>query len=124
MHIHPTRAAVDLAAAGIVCVAVGMIAHEAAIVAWGGSLLIGLGIARAVTELGVARVRAAGFEMLWRTEPRVRRVGRGESFEIEAEVRNRDTRAARYVGLRVVHSPNLEVEVDPPEGEVPAGGRL
>jgi len=124
VHLHPTRAAVDLAVAGVVCVGVGLIARQAAVVAWGGALLVGLAVARAVTELGVARVRAAGFEMLWRSEPRVRRVARGEVVELEAEVRNRDTRAARYVGLRVVASPNLEVEVEPNEGEVPAGGRL
>jgi len=108
----------------MVTVGVGMVAREAAIVAWGGALLIGLAVARAVTHLGVARVRAAGFEMLWRSEPRVRRVARGEEIELEAEVRNRDTRAARYVGLRVVAAPSLDVEIDPPEGEVPAGGRL
>jgi uncharacterized protein (DUF58 family) len=124
LNIHPTRTAVDLALASIACVTVGMIAQEAAIVAWGGALLVGLVIARSVTELGVARVRAAGFEMLWRSEPRVRRVPRGEVLELEAEVRNRDSRAARYVGLRVVGSPNLEIEIEPSEGEVPAGGRL
>lgn len=124
MHLHPTRSAVDLAVAGVVCVAVGLIAREAAIVAWGGALLVGLAVARSVTSLGVARVRAAGFEMLWRSEPRVRRVARGETLELEAEVRNRDTRAARYVGLRVVASPCLNVEIEPAEGEVPAGGRL
>lgn len=114
----------DLAVAGVVCVGVGLAAREAAIVAWGGALLVGLAIARAVTELGVARVRSAGFEMLWRSEPRVRRIARGDTVELEAEVRNRDTRAARYVGLRVVASPNLSVEIEPSEGEVPAGGRL
>src|SRR5690349_9226915 len=124
MNIHPTKTAVDLALASIACVVVGMIAQEGAIVAWGGALLVGLVIARSVTELGVARVRAAGFEMLWRSEPRVRRVPRGEVLELEAEVRNRDSRAARYVGLRVVGSPNLEIEIEPSEGEVPAGGRL
>lgn len=124
MHVHPTRTAVDLAVAGMVAVGVGMLAREAAIVAWGSAFLVGLAVARAVTHLGVARVRAAGFEMLWRTEPRVQRVARGETIELEAEVRNRDTRAARYVGLRVVGSPNLEIDIDPSEGEVPAGGRL
>ncbi len=87
-------------------------------------MLVGLVVARSVTEIGVARVRAAGFEMLWRSEPRLRRVARGELVEIEAEVRNRDSRAARYVGLRVVGSPHLEIEIEPSEGEVPAGGRL
>jgi uncharacterized protein (DUF58 family) len=124
VHIHPTRSTVDLAVAGIATVAVGLLLRQAAIVAWGGALLVGLAVARAVTEVGVARVRAAGFEMLWRTEPRTKQVSRGESFEIEAEVRNRDTRAARYVGLRVVHAPSLGVEIEPTEGEVPAGGRL
>lgn len=124
MHVHPTRTAVDLAVAAMVTVGVGMLAREAAIVAWGGALLVGLAVARAVTHLSVARVRSAGFEMLWRSEPRVRRVARGEVLELEAEVRNRDTRAARYVGLRAVASPNLEVSIEPPEGEVPAGGRL
>ena len=124
MHLHPTRTAVDLAVAGVLSVGVGLVAREAAVVAWGGALLVGLAVARAVTALGVSRVRAAGFEMLWRSEPRTRRVARGETVELEAEVRNRDTRAARYVGLRVVASPNLELSVEPTEGEVPAGGRL
>ncbi|MCA9598813.1 MAG: DUF58 domain-containing protein [Myxococcales bacterium] len=124
MQIHPTRAAVDVAIAGIVGVGVGLLAQEAAIVAWTGALLIGLAVARSVTQVGIARIRAAGFEMLWRSEPRVRRVARGEEIELEAEVRNRDTRAARYVALRPVASPSLEVRVEPDRGEVAAGGRL
>ncbi len=93
-------------------------------VAWGGALLAGLAFARAVTRVSIARIRAAGFEMLWRGEGRLHRVGRGEIVELEAEIRNRDTRAARYVALRSVCSPALEVEVDPESGEVPAGGRM
>ncbi len=124
MQIHPTRAAVDLAIAGVGAVAIGVAAEQAAIVAWGGALLIGLAIARAVTRLSVSRVRAAGFEMLWTSEPRTRRLARGERLELEAEVRNRDTRAARYVALRTVASPELEITLDPPAGEVPASGRL
>jgi uncharacterized protein (DUF58 family) len=77
-----------------------------------------------VTLLGVARVRAAGFEMLWREAGRVRRVGRGDAVDLAAEVRNRDTRAARYVSLRVVAAPDLAVVITPSSGEVPAGGRL
>jgi uncharacterized protein (DUF58 family) len=124
VQVHPTRAAVDLAVAGMVTVVAGVAFQQAAIVAWGGALLVGLAIARAVTELSVARVRAAGFEMLWRSEPRSRRVARGETIELEAEVRNRDSRAARYVGLRSVGAPELDVELEPLSGEVPAGGRL
>ena len=94
------------------------------VVAWAGSLLVGLAVARAVTEVSVSRIRNAGFEMLWRGEARSARVARGELLEIEAEVRNRDSRAARFVGLRAVFAPELAVEIVPAQGEVPAGGRL
>lgn len=124
MRIHPTGASIELGAAGIATVAAGILAQQAAIIAWGGALIVGLAIARAVTELSVERVRAAGFEMLWRAEPRLVRVRRGERIDIEAEIRNRDTRATRYVQLRPVCSPMLEVELSPTHGEVPAGGRL
>jgi uncharacterized protein (DUF58 family) len=102
----------------------GLLVREPSIVAWGGALIVGLAIARAVTELSVARVRLAGFEMLWRGSERLRRAARGETVELEAEIRNRDTRAARYVALRPVCSPQLSVRVEPSEGEVPASGRL
>ncbi len=93
-------------------------------VAWTGGLLVGLALARAVTMVSIARVRAAGFEMLWRGEQRVARVGRGETLTLSAEIRNRDNLAVRYVQLRAVCSPDLEVELEPTEGEVPAAGRL
>jgi uncharacterized protein (DUF58 family) len=104
--------------------AIGLAAQRASILAWGGALIVGLAIARAVTRVSVTRIRNAGFEMLWSTEKRVSRVARGETVTLEAEIRNRDTRAARYVHLRGVCSPHLEITADPPEGEVPAGGRL
>ena len=87
-------------------------------------MLLALGIARAVTEVSVAQVRSAGFEMLWRGSTRAFRIARGETLELEAEVRNRDVRAARYVGLRAVAAPALDIELYPDRGEVPAGGRL
>ena len=124
VQIHPTRASVDLALTGIGALAVGLIAQEPAVVAWTGALLVGLALARAVTMVGVARVRAAGFEMLWRGEQRMQRVGRGDTIELGAEIRNRDSLAARYVHLRAVCSPDLEVELEPTSGEVPAAGRL
>src|SRR5688572_12283098 len=102
----------------------GLLLREAAIVSFGSAILVGLAVARGVTRIGVSRVRIAGFEMLWRGELRKRRVARHEELVLEAEVRNRDTRAARFVGLRAVAAPDLEVAVEPNEGEVPAGGRL
>jgi len=92
------------------------------VVAWAGSLLVGLALARAVTEVSVNRIRSAGFEMLWRGEARSARVARGELLEIEAEVRNRDSRAARFVGLRAVFAPELSTVIVPGQRlALPAG---
>jgi len=124
VQVHPTRTSIDLAATALVAVAAGLLLQSGEVVAWAGSLLIGLSLARAVTEVSVNRIRSAGFEMLWRGEARSARVGRGDTLEIEAEVRNRDSRAARFVGLRAVAAPELTIEISPTQGEVPAGGRL
>ncbi|MEO8905361.1 MAG: DUF58 domain-containing protein [Polyangiaceae bacterium] len=124
MQVHPTRTSIDLAATALVAVGAGLLLQSGPVVAWAGSLLVGLALARAVTEVSVHRIRSAGFEMLWRGEARSARVARGEVLEIEAEVRNRDSRAARFSGLRAVFAPELSVEIMPAQGEVPAGGRL
>jgi uncharacterized protein (DUF58 family) len=124
MRLYPTRPALDLAIGGIAVILAGVLLFQPAVIAWGGALLVGLAVARAVTLLNVTRVRAAGFEMVWRGPGLVARVARGESVEIEAEVRNRDSRAARYVELRALGSASLGLEVLPSAGEVPAGGRL
>lgn len=102
----------------------GVALGSGAVVAWGGAILVGLAIARSVTEVSVARIRTAGFEMLWQSSERVRRLGRGETIELQGELRNRDARAARFVDLRAVAAPELEVRIEPARGEVPAGGRL
>jgi uncharacterized protein (DUF58 family) len=104
--------------------AVALIAQQPAVLAWMGGLVVGLALARAVTQVTVARVRAAGFEMLWRNDERVARIGRDQSVTLQAEIRNRDTLAARYVALRAVASPDLTVSLEPSSGEVPAAGRL
>lgn len=124
MQLHPTRNAVALTTAAIAVVGLGLVANQAALIAWGGALLLGLQLARAVTLLGVTQVRTSGFEMLWREERRVARVARNETLTLRAEVRNRDERAVRYVHLRALASPHLHVVLDPDFGEVPAGGRL
>lgn len=124
MQLYPTRVAAHLAITGIAVVGVGIAAREPAIVGWGGALLLAIAVARAVTLVSVARIRAAGFEMLWSGPKRVVRTGRGTTIEIEAEVRNRDTLAARYVKLRAVASSQLEVKIEPAAGEVAASGRL
>src|SRR5688572_32977507 len=124
MQLYPTRPAAHLAVAAVAVAAVGVLADQPAIVGWGGAVVVAVAIARAVTLVSVARIRAAGFEMLWSQSRRVVRTIRGAEVEIEAEVRNRDTLAARYVKLRALASPNLDVKLDPPAGEVAATGRL
>src|SRR4051812_43786855 len=124
MQLYPTRPAAHLAIAGIAVAAVGVAFGQAALVGWGGALVIAVAVARAVTLVSVARIRAAGFEMLWTGTKRVTRTARGTTIEVEAEVRNRDTLSARYVKLRALASPNLEIKLEPPAGEVTACGRL
>jgi uncharacterized protein (DUF58 family) len=124
MQLYPTRTAAHLAIAGLAVVGVGVAARVPAIVGWGGAVLLAVAVARAVTLVSVARIRAAGFEMLWSQPKRVLRAARGSTVEIEAEVRNRDTLAARYVKLRAIASSQLEVKIEPSAGCVPASGRL
>ena len=124
MQVYPTRPALHLALAGGLVVLAGVISREVALVAWGGGIVFAMAIARAAALVSVSRIRGAGFEMLWTGDKRVVSVARGAEVEIEAEVRNRDSRAARYVHLRPVASSHLTVEIEPTEGDVPAGGRL
>ncbi|AKT39822.1 DUF58 domain-containing protein [Chondromyces crocatus] len=124
MQLYPTRTAAHLAVAGAAVVGVGLVAREPAIVGWGGAILVALALARAVTLVSVARIRAAGFEMLWTGQRRLVRTPRGGVVEIDAEVRNRDTLAARFVRLRAVASSQLDVSIHPDRGEVMASGRL
>jgi len=103
---------------------VGLVARQPAIVGWAGAMVVAMALARAVTLVSISRIRAAGFEMLWTGHKRLLRTGRGSVIEVEAEVRNRDTLAARYVRLRAIASSQLEIKIEPSAGEVPASGRL
>ncbi|HEY3498849.1 MAG TPA: DUF58 domain-containing protein [Polyangiaceae bacterium] len=124
MQTYPARTSVDLAVAGLAAMGLGLILREPTAVAWGGAILVGLAVARLATQIDVAGVRAAGFEMAWRGEARRVELARGEEITLEAELRNRDGRAARFTGLRATASPELSVTLDPEQGEVPGGGRL
>lgn len=124
MQVYPARPALHLAFAGGLVLLAGVIAQQVAIVAWGGAVLVAVAIARATALASVSRIRGAGFEMLWTGERRVATLAKGGDVSLDAEVRNRDSRAARYVHLRPVASSHLEVNIEPTSGEVPAGGRL
>lgn len=124
MSIYPTRTAAHLAVAGVVVFGVGIALREAVVVAWGGAVLAAVALARAVTLVSVMRIRSAGFEMLWTGSARVKKTRPGGVVTLLAEVRNRDTLAARYDKLRVVASPALQTWVEPLAGEVPATGSV
>ena len=124
VQIHPTRESSDLALAGMAVVLGGLLLQSGAVVAWGGALLLGLAVARALTRLGVSRVRAAGLEMLWRGDARKLTVARGTEVVLQAELRNRHRTAVRFRGLRAVAAPELSVQVSPEADEVPANTRL
>ncbi|MCU0692251.1 MAG: DUF58 domain-containing protein, partial [Polyangiaceae bacterium] len=124
MQVYATRPAFHLALAGGLLVLAGVVAREAAVLAWGGGIVFALALARASALVSVMRIRGAGFEMLWTGEARLATVARGSEVQLDAEVRNRDSRAARYVHLRPVACSNLQVRVEPDHGEVPAGGSL
>ncbi len=124
MQIHPNRVAIGLATAGLGLLGCGAALSIPQVVNWGGSVLLGLVLARCATLLGVDRIRTAGFEMLWSTSERHRRIARADRVLITAEIRNRDSRAARFSGLRAVASPGLNVIIGADSGEVPANGRF
>jgi uncharacterized protein (DUF58 family) len=124
MSVYPTRTAAHLTIAGLAIVAAGIALREPAVVAWGGAVVVAVAFARAVTLVSVMRIRAAGFEMLWTGTRRVARVRCGGTVRLDAEVRNRDTLAARYDKLRVVSAPALAATVEPVAGEVHATGSV
>ncbi|HTQ06211.1 MAG TPA: DUF58 domain-containing protein, partial [Polyangiaceae bacterium] len=124
MQTYPAESSIALAGTALAAMAVGLVLRDPTTTATGGALLVGLAIARLATQLDVAGIRAAGFEMAWRGEARRARVARGEEVVLVAELRNRDARAARFNALRATHSPELTVTVEPKAGEVPGGARL
>lgn len=124
MRVHPTRESFEVGLAAVILLAAGALLREAAVVAWGGAFVVGLAAAKTLARVRVARLRSAGFEMVWLEVPRSRSAARGESFTIRAELRNRDARPASFTALQAIASPYLEIGVTPSAGEIPARGRL
>lgn len=124
MSVYPTSTAMQLTLAGLAAAATGIAFRVPDLVIWGGAIIIGVAFARAVTLLSVMRIRSAGFEMLWTDATRALAVPRGGTVELRAEIRNRDTLAARFDNLRLVASPALECSVEPRAGEVNATGSV
>jgi len=122
VQLYPTRSAAHIALAAVGVVAVGVALRLPAIVAWGGAMIAGLALVRAVTQLSVLELRAAGLEMIWHTTRRVRRVARGAEIELTAELRNRAAWPVHYAALRTVASSELEATIPLQESTIPASG--
>ena len=123
MRLHPTRPTFFVAAAGTVMLACGVVAKSAAMVAFGGAVIIAVAIGRSLALGAVTRLRAAGFEMVWNTPKRVARTSRGGTVELEAELRNRGIDEVRGVALRVLSSSHIEAEVEPKIVDLPPESR-
>ncbi len=123
MQLYPTRATFHVAVAGAGLVALGAAARLAPVVGFGGAMLLAVAIGRAVAIVGVTRLRAAGFEMIWSGPTRVRRGVRDRPLVLEGELRNRGDAPVRAVGLRPLSSSMLEATVAPFSLDLPPGAR-
>jgi uncharacterized protein (DUF58 family) len=103
---------------------IGVASRSAAVVAFGGAMILAIAAGRALALQAVTRLRAAGFEMVWSTPKRVVRAIRVTAIEFDAELRNRGVDDVRGVGLRVIASSMLEVSVVPAVVDLPAQSRL
>lgn len=119
MLLKASAQAIALCFAGLCIVAVGIFLRLPPVVAWGAGLWIGVALARALTQLRIAKVRAAGFEMRWHEPERCLRAARGQSVLLHAEIINHDQRAVRCTGIRALHDSNLVLRVIPDCVEIP-----
>lgn len=124
MQLYPTRAAFHVALSGAALIAVGVAGRVPAVVAFGSAVILAVAIGRALARLGVARLRAAGFEMVWNTSRRVTRAAPGEEVELELELRNRGDETVRGIALRPVISSFLDARIVPDVVDLPAGSAV
>jgi uncharacterized protein (DUF58 family) len=124
MQVFVSRPGVEFTLASLVVLTLGVLYLQPAMVAWGGALLLGVVVARGLTLLLVARVRAAGLEMAWAQPVRRARVTRGQPVELLAELRNHDQRAIEVRNLRVLAASSLKVRVEPELAQVPASSAI
>jgi uncharacterized protein (DUF58 family) len=109
MQLYPTRQTFHVAVAGIGLVTLGAAARLPPVVAFGGAMLLAVAFGRAMARVGITRLRAAGFEMVWADPKRVHRMARGAVLVVRGELRNRSDVPMRVTDLRVLASSWLEV---------------
>ncbi|MFO0679558.1 MAG: DUF58 domain-containing protein [Polyangiaceae bacterium] len=124
MNLYPTRETFFVALSGAALVALGAAARVPALVAFGGAMVLAIAFGRAFARVSVARLRAAGFEMVWGRTTRVERLARGETFVLPVELRNRGTDDVRGVTLRPLASSMLDVTLVPDAIDLPPGARM
>jgi uncharacterized protein (DUF58 family) len=109
MRLVPTRRAERLVLVGGLGMALGIALARPEAVVLGGALWLGVALARALGRVLVARVRAAGFEMVWLEETRSMTTFRLEAVQLRAEFRNHDSSVLRFRDLIVTAAPGVEV---------------
>ncbi|MGD0674173.1 MAG: DUF58 domain-containing protein [Polyangiaceae bacterium] len=123
MQLYPTHATFHVAVAGIGLVTLGAAARLAPVVAFGGSMLLALALGRAVARIGVARLRGAGFEMVWCDAQRVHKLVRDGQIVLRGELRNRGGDRVHVSALRTVASSWLDTSIEPRRLTLPPWSR-
>jgi uncharacterized protein (DUF58 family) len=118
MQLLPTARAIHLTVAGFACLAFGAALSVPDMSQMGGAIVLGLFASRAFSYLSVARARAAGFEMLWRTERKLLAAARLEQLELWVELQNRDTNPMEFRNLAALAGPGLQVSASPSSGTI------
>lgn len=113
MQLYPTRSTVHVAVAGIGLVTLGAAARLPPVVAFGGAVILVVAFGRAVARATISRLRAAGFEMVWKEPGRVHRLARGQTVVVRGELRNRGDLSIRVTAVRAIASSFLDVAAEP-----------
>lgn len=124
MQLFPTRETFGLALTGAGILVLGVALKQPHVVAFAAAVVLAVAVGRALANTTVARLRQAGFEMVWVQRKRLGHLIAGEPFELFAELRNRGSENVRGVRLRPLAGSPLQVSTAPDEVLLPAGGRV
>jgi uncharacterized protein (DUF58 family) len=123
LQLYPTRQTFHVAVAAAGLVTLGTALRLAPVVAFGGAMLVAIAIGRTVALIGVTRLRAAGFEMIWSGKARVHRATHETPLVLECELVNRSHQAVRMTRLHAIASTMLATSVQPTDLDLAPGTR-
>jgi uncharacterized protein (DUF58 family) len=123
LQLYPTRQTFHVAVAAAGLVTLGTAVRLAPVVAFGGAMLVAIAIGRTIALVGITRLRAAGFEMIWSGKARVHRAARETPLILECELVNRSRQAVRMTRLHAVASTMLDTSVQPTDLDLAPGTR-